>query len=199
MGIQEIPVEFESAVFRYDGGYVDVLATLKAKQKIPLEEYMNVKSASYRPDVLATYGKLPEIGTEEQCWEWFHRDTRAIMHGSRDRMDPYFTDGILVSCGSYIDGYIEVTIYENLTIKKQLMIMDEIYEIIDEEAKKIGIHEVPVVFFKGEFVRTDPLIEDSNDAIPPSDETSSESVPGFGLLGGLISFFGGWLFRRKRV
>jgi parallel beta-helix repeat protein len=200
MGIQEIPVEFESAVFRYDGGYVDVLATLKEKQKIPLEEYMNRESASYRPDIIATYGKLPEIETEEQCWEWFHRDTPAIMHGSRDRMDPYFTDGILVSCGPYIDGYIEVTIYENLTIEKQ-PIMDEIYGIIDEEAKKIGIHEVPVVFFKGEFVRLDPglLIEDSNDDAALPGETSDEAVPGFGLLGVLISFFGGWLFRRKRV
>ena len=200
MGIQEIPVEFESAVFRYDGGYVDVLATLKEKQKIPLEEYMNRESASYRPDIIATYGKLPEIETEEQCWKWFHRDTPAIMHGSRDRMDPYFTDGILVSCGPYIDGYIEVTIYENLTIEKQ-PIMDEIYGIIDEEAKKIGIHEVPVVFFKGEFVRLDPglLIEDSNDDAALPGETSDEAVPGFGLLGVLISFFGGWLFRRKRV
>ncbi|MEA1945424.1 MAG: NosD domain-containing protein, partial [Euryarchaeota archaeon] len=156
MGIEEVPVEFESAVFRYDGGYVDVLANLKEKQKIPLEEYMNRESASYRPDVIATYGKLPEIETEEQCWRWFHRDTPAIMHGSRDRMDPYFTDGILVSCGPYIDGYIEVTIYENLTIETQ-PIMDEIYGIIDEEAKKIGISDVPVVFFEGEFVRTDPL------------------------------------------
>jgi hypothetical protein len=200
MGIQEVPVEFESAVFCYDGGYIDVLATLKEKQKIPLEEYMNRESASYRPDVIATYGKLPEIETEEQCWEWFHRDTPAIMHGSRDRMDPYFTDGILVSRGSYIDGYIEVTIYENLTIKKQLMIMDEIYEIIDEEAKKIGIHEVPVVFFEGEFVRTDPglLVEDSDDARSPADDID-ESVPGFGLLGGVIAFLCGWLFRRKQT
>ena len=200
MGIQEIPVEFESAVFRYDGGYVDVLATLKEKQKIPLEEYMNRESASYRTDIIATYGKLLEIETEEQCWKWFHRDTPAIMHGSRDRMDPYFTDGILVSCGPYIDGYIEVTIYENLTIEKQ-PIMDEIYGIIDEEAKKIGIHEVPVVFFKGEFVRLDPglLIEDSNDDAALPGETSDEAVPGFGLLGVLISFFGGWLFRRTRV
>ena len=200
MGIQEVPVEFESAVFRYDGGYVDVLENLKEKQKIPLEEYMNRESASYRPDIIATYGKLPEIETEEQCWEWFHRDTPTIMHGSRDRMDPYFTDGILVSCGPDVDGYIEVTVYENLTIKKQ-PIMDEIYGIIDEEAKKIGIHEVPVVFFKGEFVRLDPglLVEDSNDDAALPNEVSDEAVPGFGLLGGLISFFGGWLFRRKRV
>ena len=201
MGIQEVPVEFESAVFRYDGGYVDVLANLKEKQKIPLEEYMNRESVSYRSDVIATYGKLLEIETEEQCWRWFHKDTPAIMHGSRDRMDPYFTDGILVSCGSYIDGYIEVTIYENLTIEKQLMIMDEIYEIIDDEAKKISIHDVPVVFFEGEFVRPDPglLVEDSNDDAALPDETSDEVVPGFGLLGGLIAFLCGWLFKRKQT
>ena len=182
----------------HEGGMddFDLLKNLKEKQKIPLEEYMNSGSTLYRPDVIATYGKLPEIETEEQCWEWFHRDTPAIMHGSRDGMEPYFTDGILVSCDSYIDGYIEVTIYENLTIETQ-PIMDEIYEIIDYEAKKIGIHEVPVVFFEGEFVRTDPLVEDSGN-VSLTDEVSDESVPGFGLLGGLISVFGGWLFRRNR-
>jgi parallel beta-helix repeat protein len=176
---------------------LDLLANLKEKQKIPLEEYMNVKSASYRSDVLATYGKLPEIETEEQCYRWFYEAAPGIMQGSRGRMDPYFRDGILVSYGPDVDGYIEVTIYENLTIETQ-PIMDEIYEIIDYEAKKIGIHEVPVVFFEGEFVRTDPLVEDSSN-VSLTDEVSGESVPGFGLLGVLISFFGGWLFRRKRV
>ena len=77
--------------------------------------------------------------------------------------------------------------------------MDEIYGIIDEEAKKIGIHEVPVVFFKGEFVRPDSglLIEDSNNDAALPGKTSDEAVPGFGLLCGLISFFGGWSFRRN--
>jgi len=175
----------------------DLLENLKERQNIPLEEYMNRESTSYLPGVIATYGKLPEIGTEEDCYRWFYEAAPAIMQGSRGGMDPYFTDGILVSYGPDVDGYIEVTIYENLTIETQ-PIMDEIYEIIDYEAKKMSIHEVPVVFFEGEFVRTDPLIEDSCN-VSLTDEVSDESVPGFGLLGVLISFFGGWLFRRKRV
>jgi parallel beta-helix repeat protein len=175
----------------------DLLKNLKERQNIPLEKYMSRESTSYLPEVIATYGKLPEIETEEDCYRWFYGAAPAIMQGSRGRMDPYFTDGILVSYGPDVDGYIEVTIYENLTVETQ-PITDEIYEIIDYEAKKIGIHEVPVVFFKGEFVRTDPLVEDSSN-VSPTDEVSDESVPGFGLLGGLISFFVGWLFRRKRV
>ncbi len=158
---------------------------------------MNRESTSYLPDVIATYGKLPEIETEEDCCRWFYEAAPAIMHGSRDQMDPYLTDGVIASYGPDVDGYIEVTIYENLTIETQ-PIMDEIYEIIDYEAKNIGIHEVPVVFFEGEFVRTDPLVEDSSN-ISLTDEVSDESVPGFGLLGVLASFFGGWLFMRKRV
>jgi parallel beta-helix repeat protein len=175
----------------------DLLENMKERQNIPLEEYMNRESTSYLPDVIATYGKLPEIETEEDCYRWFYEAAPAIMQGSRGRMDPYLTDGVLVSYGPDVDGYIEVTIYENLTIGTQ-PIMDEIYEIIDYEAKKMGIHEVPVVFFEGEFVRTDPLIEDSCN-VSLTDEVSDESVPGFGLPGVLISFFGVWLFRRKRV
>jgi hypothetical protein len=33
----------------------------------------------------------------------------------------------------------------------------------------------------------------------PPDETSSESVPGFGLLGGLIAFLCGWIFIREQA
>ncbi len=175
----------------------DLLENLKEKQNIPLKEYMNQESTSYLPDVIATYGKLPEIETEEDCYRWFYEAAPAIIQGSRGGMNPYHTDGVLVSYGTDVDGYIEVTIYENLTIETQ-PIMDEIYEIIDYEAKKMDIHEVPVVFFKGEFVRTDPLIEDSS-TVSLTDEVSAESVPGFGFPGGLISVFGGWLFRRKRV
>lgn len=180
-----------------DMGDFDLLKNLKEKQNTPLKEYMNRESTAYLPDVIATYGKLQEIETEEDCYRWFYVDAPAIMQGSRGRMDPYFTDGILASYGYDVDGYIEVTIYENLTIETQ-PITDEIYDIIDCEAKKMGIFDVPVVFFKGDFVRTDPLIEDSCN-ISLTGEVSDESTPGFGLLGGLISFFIGWLFRRKRV
>ncbi len=34
---------------------------------------------------------------------------------------------------------------------------------------------------------------------PPPDETSRGSVPGFGLLGGLIAFLCGWIFIRKQA
>ncbi|KAF5416245.1 MAG: Cell surface glycoprotein [Candidatus Methanogaster sp.] len=177
----------------------DLLENLKEKQNIPLEEYTNRESASYLPDVIATYGKLPEIETEEDCYRWFYEAAPAIMHGSRARMDPYLTDGVLVSYGPDVDGYIEVIIYENLTIETH-PIMDEIYEIIYCEAKKIGISDVPVVFFEGEFVRTDPLIlvEGSNGMTSQDNRALGESTPGFGLRGGLISFFGGWLFQKNR-
>ena len=105
--------------------------------------------------------------------------------------------GPLVSCGTDFDGYIVMSISKNLTVEKSLL--DEIYGIIDEEAKKKGIYEVPVRFVLGDLYQPDILVEDSEDDVPPSDETSSKSVPGFGLLGVLISFAGGWLFRRKQA
>jgi len=88
--------------------------------------------------------------------------------------------------------------------------MDEIYGIIDEEAKKKDIQEVPLRFVLGDFVQPDILLvdEDPNEEMPPPDELSnknisnsdkalSKPVSGFGLLGGLILLLVGWALIKR--
>jgi len=162
------------------------------------EEYRESGRDIDNPNLIATYGTLPEFETKEQWRKWSDEDCGVIIEGVGDKIEPYFYPaGPLVSCGTDFDGYISMKISKNLTVEKPLL--DEIYGIIDEEAKKNGIYEVPVRFVLGDLYQPDILVEDSEDCVPPSDETSSKSVPGFGLLGVLISFAGGWLFRRKQA
>ena len=162
------------------------------------EEYMESGRDIDKPNLIATYGTLPEFETKEQWRKWSDEDCGVIIEGVGDKIEPYFYPaGPLVSCGTDFEGYISMKISKNLTVEKPLL--DELYGIIDEEAKKNGFYEVPVRFVFGSLIQPDILVEDSDDDVPPSDETSSKSVPGFGLLGVLISFAGGWLFRRKQA
>jgi hypothetical protein len=193
MGIQDVPVEFGYGVYHQE--YAD-LAYLTEPERKAIEEYMKSGRDLYKPEVIAVYGTLPEFETKEQWRNWVNVDQGATIEAVGDKIDSYFyPTGPLVAFGTNPDGYFEVTIYENSTVDKSLL--DEIYEIIDEEAKKKDVHEVPVIFIKGSLIIAyDELAEDSNDDVPTPNEMSSESVPGFGLLSGLIALFSGWLFRR---
>jgi len=199
MGIQEVPVEFGSGVFPAVEEDIRVETEKKAD-----EEYE--KNGRMEPEVIATYGKLPELKTEEQRWNWFYKDQEAIAKGLRNKTSPFlYPSGPIISIGRYADGYFVVAIYKNFTVDRPLL--DEIYGLFDEEAKKRGIYEVPVRFILEDFVQPDveivgsnedvPAPDETGNAVPSSDNTTGKSVPGLGLLEGLVSLFSGWLFRRK--
>lgn len=155
------------------------------------EEYMKSGKALYKPDIIATYGKLPEFKTEEQRRYWLDKVLPAIKHDLDNKIvnQYFYPAGPLVMFGYGPDGFT-ATVLENVTIDKPLM--DEIYGVIDEEAKKLDVQEVPVRFILGDFAQ--PVLEVEE---PLSNETSNKSVIGFGLLGGLTVLLVGWLFRRK--
>lgn len=171
--------------------------------------YEEAKSrGEYIPKIIATYGKLPELKTEEQKQKWYN-NLSNIMVSIRDRMDIYFyPNGSVIASGYNYKGYMEVTFEENLTIEKTLM--DEIYVIIDKEAKKRGIQEIPVEFTldslpqlldvtppsqNGETTTTSQI--NKTTSAQRNENSAEKSVPGFGLLGGLITLLCVWLFRRK--
>ena len=200
MGVQDIPVEFGCGVYYQD--YENTISSwpyLTELERKANEEYMKSgRGIKKQPEVIATYGTLPEFENREQWLKWVNVDCGVIIAGVRDKMDPYFYPAEpLVSYGADFDGYIEMRIHKNLTVEKPLL--DELYGIIDEEAKKNGFYEVPVRFVFGSLIQPDILVEDSEDETPPPEETSSKSVPGFGLLGGLIAVLCGWIFIRKRA
>lgn len=184
--ISEVPVVFESG----DLPQLDTDWRSETEKKAD-EEYERSGRGLYKPDIIGAYGKLPEFKTEEQRWNWLNREQPEIMEALGDKITPYFTPaGPLVAFGTNREGYFEATVYKNLTVERSKL--DEIYRVIDEEAKKIGINEIPVRFILGDFAR--PL---DDEATSPSMAASNKSVSGFVLLGGLISLLGVWLLRRR--
>ena len=165
------------------------------------EEYNKSGKASYKPEVIATYGKLPEFETEEQRCYWLDKVLPAIKHDLDNKIvnQYFYPAGPLVIFGYGPDGF-EATVLKNLTIEMSLM--DEIYGVIDEEAKKQDIQEVPVRFILGDFVQPDMEVgnftqPDMEDEEPLSNKTSNYSVPGFGLLGGLILLLMRWTLVKR--
>lgn len=202
MGIQEVPVEFRSGIYRELG-----VGELPEPEKSAYEEYIKRGRGTPKLEIIATYGKLPELKTEEQRWKWIYRDSMAIMEGVRDKMSPYYVpSGPLVAFSINYEGYFEVGVNRNFTVEKPLL--DEIYGIIDKEAKTRGIQEVPVRFLKGDMPQ--PLIliannsskdtpQPENTSLTPPGEPSGKPTPDFGLSSGLVSALIGWLFVRKRT
>ncbi len=110
---------------------------LSESEKKAYEEYIRSGRDSYKPLVIASYGKLPELQTEEQKLKWFN-NLSGIVEGIRDKMLPdIYPKGPYVGYGYNYKGYIEVTFEENLTIEKTLM--DEVYAIIDKEGISVAI------------------------------------------------------------
>lgn len=199
MGIQDVPVEFGGGGFPMSA----IDGRSEAEQKAD-EEYEKSGRNSYKPEVIATYGKLPQLETKDQRFTWFYKDQKAIIERLRDNMTSYFSPrGPVVGFGANSDGYFDVMINRSSTVGKSLL--NEIYGIIDEEAKKRGIHEVPVRFVLGDIVDPAILTEDSNNNTPSTDNkkiTSTyglpyNSVSGFGLFGGLIVLLCVWLYYRQ--
>ncbi|KAB2947519.1 MAG: hypothetical protein MPEBLZ_03111 [Candidatus Methanoperedens nitroreducens] len=198
MDIEGIPVEFGRGIFHKTEN-----ENLPEPEKTASEEYEKKGKESRKPAAIATYGNLPELKTEEQRWNWTYKTQRTIIEGLSDKLTPYFSPkGPLIGFGTELDGYFVVIINQSLTVEKPLL--DEIYGLVDEEAKKRGIHEVPVRFVLGEIIHpastgnpNKSTLQPENKSMPPSNNASRKSVPSFGLLGGLITLLYVWLFRRK--
>ncbi|NJD76965.1 MAG: hypothetical protein FIB08_07710 [Candidatus Methanoperedens sp.] len=172
------------------------------------EDYRKNNVELNKSAAVATYGKLPELKTEDQKWNWTYKTQPAIIEGLKDRITLYFSPkGPLVVFGTDPNGYFVAVINNSLTIERPLL--DEIYGLIDEEAKKRGIHDVPVMFFLGSVQplvgmtvgtsnKDPPLLENKTTPMPTiPKEVSNKPVQGFGLSYGLITLLCVWLFRRR--
>ncbi|MCZ7392840.1 MAG: hypothetical protein ABOK23_00670 [Candidatus Methanoperedens sp.] len=155
--------------------------------------------------ILTTYGNIPTIKIETQKREWLEK-LDEIRIGVREDMLPYvYPNGSVISYGYTWEGYFDVGFYKNATVNASLV--NEIYGIIDKEAKEVSIQEVPVAFSLGDMPQLDLLVlnnsnkdmskpENStitpsvNKNTPPIGEARGKAVPGFEaiLALGILSF-----------
>ncbi|MCK4731428.1 MAG: hypothetical protein KAT65_03120 [Methanophagales archaeon] len=118
--------------------------TAENGEKMAREKYEKGDRKRGEPPVIATYGKIPTFETEEQRQDWLN-NLGEIRKSARSEMHPYiYPAGPVVGYGLHFDGYMRISFEEEVVIEKSLM--DEIYGIIDKQAKKMGIQDVPVVF-----------------------------------------------------
>ncbi len=152
--------------------------------------------------VLATYGKIPTITIYTQKQKWLEK-LDEIRIGVEDEMLPYvYPNGSVISYGYTWEGYFDVGLYENATVNAS--IVNEIYGVIDKEAKTKNIQEVPVVFSLEEIPRLDSRARNNSNTNIPKPENSTatplvnkaigdaprKSIPGFEAIPalGILSF-----------
>ncbi len=164
---------------------------------------------NHDPNVIETRGRIPRYATDSERRSWLDK-LGKIRIGVEEEMLPYwYPNGSVISDGFDWEGYFYVGFYKNASVNASLV--NEIYGIIDKEAKAIGVQEVPVVFSLDDMPRLDSLVTNNSNkdthkpenitTSPPVNkaigDASSKTIPGFGLLGGLMILFCIWLFRRR--
>jgi hypothetical protein len=97
-------------------------------------------------DVYASYGKLPYPSSEEQR---VYRNNLSELHKIVGENLPVIENTTTMFSGYNIkSGYIEIA----SDIEPESSEMEEIYKIYDDEARKIGIYQIPVRFVQCESV-----------------------------------------------
>ncbi|MCZ7400218.1 MAG: hypothetical protein O8C62_11200 [Candidatus Methanoperedens sp.] len=155
------------------------------------------------PKVIETRGIIPKYATDKERRSWLDKLDK-IRIGIRDNMLPYIhPNGTVISSGFDWEGFFYVDFYENATVNASLV--DEIYGIIDKEAKTIGIQEVPVAFKLAAPPILTMTVYENRSVTPPQNRNTSQageapnkSVSGFELFGGLVSILLVWLFVRQQ-
>lgn len=209
LNIQDVPVEFGRG--EYCQQYELDLNVLNEAEIEADKEYMKSGRGTYQQPVIARYGKLPLLTTDEQRSD-FGKDLMDILYEVRTEMDPYMYNGQVVEYGVTFGPSVEVGINKNESDNVQ-MLCDEVYRIFDEEARQIGINEIPVTFIETGKIVDDVLVVESdvkevrteeqdvevhlNNNESQLDNVSDRQVPGFGILGGFVCLFCGWIFRRN--
>ncbi|WP_394339063.1 hypothetical protein [Methanosarcina sp. UBA289] len=227
MGIQDIPVEFGYGIYREEipldsergiyHWFGESTENLSESDIHVIEEYMKRKPEQLTNGSIATYGKIPLLRDKIEFDSWMNK-RMLIVNSIREKMAPYMKKEQVISYGVGFTR-IEVGIYENLSSEEKTALAKEIYQIIDEEARKQNITNVPVAFNYSGKVGLDEGVEETN--LSASEESSREpnnskntgfdnnnnssgdkpsknnSTPGFSLLGSLTCLYGGWKLRKK--
>ena len=195
-------------------------------QRVPLDfgpqTFKNLKN---NPDFLATRGQMPQFFTQAERKNWLGKLDNIRELADND-LNPYaYPKGPVLGHGDGENGCIEVYLYKGMNVTDNQI--DEIYNVINKLGNKLNIQDVPVVFFKSDFVQDAILTEDSgaieeksnlstskanngelsysnndsisdNSSVSNGNKSSGKRVsPGFGLLGSLICLYGGWRLTKK--
>jgi hypothetical protein len=201
MGIDNVPVEFGSGTNSQIGNALqDLSSNVKAMNELSLAAFTDEMNSFYDSSIIDTIGVLPKIETEKECWQWFFQDSYRISQDSGAKLESYIQSGKIVSMGVSPNGYFEVRINEEADIDRESVI-NEIYQILNDEGKKNGVNEVPVVFRL--ITPTDEDAPDSlqEEVIEESMELESEALktPGFCFITAIVALSMVYCIRKRSM
>jgi hypothetical protein len=206
MGVQDIPVEFGYGTYWeeiYLEGinrwywYGENTENLSESDINTLEGDMEHRPTMPLNKTIAAYGKIPLLKDPNEINLWQEK-LYTITDRIQEKIAPYMEKGQIITYGARIR--LEIEINDTLSSEEKNSIIREVYPIIDEEARKQNITDVPVVFTTSEEESvTEPNNSSNGDSEPDigGKPSKNNSTPGFGLLGSLACLFGGWKLRRK--
>jgi hypothetical protein len=230
MGIQNVPVEFgygtywgeipldlEKGIYHVFGESTE---NLSESDIHAIEKYMKEKPTRFEGKTIAAYGKIPLLKDRNEQKIWFDK-LNSVKNDTEDKILPYLEKGQVITYGHEFSR-LQVGIYENFPPEEKTALAEEIYCIIDEEARKQNVTDIPVIFEDSGMIQpAEEVIEDggsveeelnnskNNDSKPHNggnpkvngsngnESSKDNSAPGFGLLGGLACLYSLWRFRKK--
>jgi hypothetical protein len=210
MGIQDIPVEFGYGTYWEEISleginrwywFGESTENLSESDINTLEEVMEHKPTMPLHKTIAAYGKIPLLKDQNEIYLWQEK-LYAITAHIREKITPYIERGQIITYGARIR--LEIEINETLSSEEENTIVKEVYQIIDEEARKQNVLDVPVIFMSTPEEENNGKLNNSTNSDSGKSSSSGEGkssavsyIPGFGLLGGLTCLYGGWKLRRK--
>jgi hypothetical protein len=146
MGILGIPVEFGYGTYiKADIPLSPDVKNLSESKIHIIEEYMKQKHEPvYKGGDISNYGNIPLFKDENEYNVWADK-LDLIYQSVGQKLDTYMDKGQLRSFGLELTR-LQVGIPENLSSEEKMTISKEIYPIIDEEARKLNLTDVPVAF-----------------------------------------------------
>lgn len=206
MDVQDIPVEFGYGTY-WEKIYLEDInrwywlgentENLSESDINALEGDMEHRPTMPLNKTIAAYGKIPLLKDPDEIYFWQEKLYKIGGH-IQEKITPYVEMGQVVTYGARIR--LEIGINETLSSEEKNTLIKEVYPIIDEEARKQNITDVPVVFTTSEEESiTEPNNSNNSDSESNTEDKPSKnnSTPGFGLLGSLTCLYGGWKLRRK--
>jgi hypothetical protein len=206
MGVQDIPVEFGYGTY-WEKIYLEGInrwywlgentENLSESDINALEGDMEHRPTMPLNKTIVAYGKIPLLKDPNEINLWQEK-LYTITDRMQEKITPYVEKGQIITYEARIR--LEIVINDTLSSEEKNTIIREIYPVIDEEARKQNITNVPVVFTTSE---EDSMKEpnNSNNSDSESDTedkpSKNNSTPGFGLLGSLTCLYGGWKLRKK--
>jgi hypothetical protein len=129
--------------------------------RMPLPDFgpLTFKDLKNDPDVIATRGQMPQFSTQTERQNWLGKlDEIRIL--ADDDLSPYaYPKGPVLGHGFGENGTFEVILYKGMSVTDSQI--DEMYNVINKIGNKLNIQNVPVVFFKSDFIQDAILTEDS--------------------------------------